>query len=288
MGSLFLYSLSILCLFLSIYLFICLPMPLSDPLLNKILANWRGKPERPPLLLDETSEEDWKWLKGTIVEIFTGSPFKPDHPDILILERDPQKNGLDIEQTRNFIGQLSLSHYEMPFKIGLIPAAHHLNIPSQNALLKTFEEPLKNRYLILGTTAKNKLLPTILSRLMIINFSSHSKTRPGLPLREDILDFYQECRSSSLPERLRKGQVWSEGGTEKINDFFDSIVPILQKKLEKKLAENLNRSNIKTAREIIGQLETALNYSEQLGRTSGANSKLLFEAFLLKIPIEKE
>jgi len=264
------------------------------PLLYKVLRNWHNESERSPLLLNGLKEEEWELIKNEIIKVFlycgdvaynVSAKGIENHPDILTLERKPQKNNIEVEQTREFINQLSLSEFELPFKIGFIPAAHNLNHQSQNALLKTLEEPLKNRYLILGTRAKNKLLPTLLSRATIININQNyveAGLKPTSTADEGLINFYQNCLKFSPVQRLKRGQEWSEGKTEKINDFFESIIP----ELRKKLVSSLKNGDIKNARLLTGQLKKALDYSEQLERVSGASPKLIFEAFLVRMPEE--
>jgi len=252
----------------------------SHPFLFKILSNWRNEPERPPLLLNGVKEAEWEKLCEEIINIFINEPVMASHPDILILSRDPKKQNIEVKQTRDFIGQLSLTSYNLPFKLGLIPSAHHLNVQSQNALLKTLEEPLSKRYLIMGTVSKNKLLPTILSRSTIINLSRvGAGFKPSPTLNGEIIGFYEDCLKSSLEKRLQKSQIWSEGKTDKIKEFFEAIIP----EIHLSLTDSLKNKNFKTAQNLSRQLKKALDYSEQLGRTSGANPKMLFETFLLNI-----
>ena len=132
------------------------------PLLEKVLAEWFNSPERPPLLLLGMGIAEWSWLREEILEIvFSQTGFFVEkgfnHPDILVLEKKEDKsvieigkNSEDLGTTRNFIHNLALSTNFLPFKIGFIPQAGGLGIESQNALLKTLEEPGKNRFIILG------------------------------------------------------------------------------------------------------------------------------------------
>jgi len=69
-----------------------------------------------------------------------------------------------IEQVRRLQERLSLRALEATHKVALIVAAHAMNPPAQNALLKTLEEPPKDTVLILVSSAPDKLLPTIRSR----------------------------------------------------------------------------------------------------------------------------
>lgn len=254
----------------------------SYSLLFKILEHWKEESERPPLVLNGLKENNWEELLREIISIFAGKSVDFSHPDILLLERDSKKQNIEVKQIRNFVSQMTLSFFEYDFKIGFIPYAQYLNVQSQNALLKTLEEPLSKRYLILGTDSKNKLLPTILSRSVVVNIGSHSESKNDLFDSEETLEFrniYDKLASSTLPQRIMLGNKLSEGKTEKIKDFFVNAIIYLQKKILEEI-ENANKEKLTLKKEL---LKTALNYREQLDRTSGANPKLLFESFLLQI-----
>lgn len=60
----------------------------------------------------------------------------------------------------------------------IILAADKFNIEAQNALLKVLEEPPNNVKFILVTKYKSAILPTILSRLLIINKRTKSNIPP--------------------------------------------------------------------------------------------------------------
>jgi len=244
------------------------------PLLHRIISHWADEPERPPLLVNGLTESETGPIFEAIVKYFFQKAVAAGHPDVLILERDPKKTGIDVDRTREFIAQLALSHFEFTRKLGLIPEAHRLNPASQNALLKTLEEPLPNRYLILGTASKNLLLPTILSRATIVNLPQSAPAVDG-----ELRDNYRQWVRSGPAQRLKKGELWSENRPEKIKQFFDFAI----QDLRQRLAESLSRRDAKKARQLTGQLTRALSYSEQLHRTSGANPKLLLESFLLNL-----
>ena len=244
----------------------------SYPTLFKILRNWPSEPARPPLLINGLGSDGSKEIWDGIIGIFFKKPLHSGDPDLLILEKDSQKSNIDVDKTREFIGQLALTHFEYPYKLGIVPAAHLLNPSSQNALLKTLEEPLPNRYLIMGTTAKNLLLPTILSRSTIINLP-----KPALEPDRVLSEQYRQWIALDPARRLKAGERWSEAQPEKIKQFFDFIV----NSLHEKMLQNISRKKIKKVRSTTGQMARALNYAEQLQRTSGASPKLLFESFLL-------
>jgi len=74
-----------------------------------------------------------------------------------------------VRSLKKFLSQKPFNHQS---KIVIIPDADKLNSESQNALLKTLEEPGPDNYLILTTSTPSLLLPTILSRCQKVKLSS--------------------------------------------------------------------------------------------------------------------
>jgi DNA polymerase-3 subunit delta' len=90
--------------------------------------------------------------------------------DFLIVS--PNENGsITIEDARKIGNFLSLTPAISDFKVVLIDEADRLTEEAQNSLLKTLEEPLERRIIIIVTSKPGKLYPTILSRLIHIRFS---------------------------------------------------------------------------------------------------------------------
>lgn len=78
---------------------------------------------------------------------------------------------IKIEQIRRLGERLSLKAIEARRKFGLILSADAMNVPAQNALLKTLEEPPDDTTLILVSAAPHALLPTIRSRCLKLSFN---------------------------------------------------------------------------------------------------------------------
>ncbi|MCW1949358.1 MAG: AAA family ATPase [Candidatus Shapirobacteria bacterium] len=100
---------------------------------------------------------------------FLNNQISNNNPDIFIIN---QQTGWTIElvrQIKNFISKKPFNHTN---KIIIIYEAHQLNTESQNALLKTLEDPGDNNYLIITTSKPAKLLPTIISRCQTIKIKN--------------------------------------------------------------------------------------------------------------------
>jgi DNA polymerase-3 subunit delta' len=72
------------------------------------------------------------------------------------------------EDSRDIIRTLSLKSFESPFKVMIIWQPEFMHPAAANGLLKILEEPPANTFFLLVSNAVDKLLPTILSRLQIV------------------------------------------------------------------------------------------------------------------------
>jgi len=84
-----------------------------------------------------------------------------------------------IESIRMLEHKINFTPYEAKYKIYIIEDVHKVNIKTENAFLKTLEEPPKDSIIILTTSKPQDLLPTILSRCQKIQFS---------PLQENTIE----------------------------------------------------------------------------------------------------
>jgi DNA polymerase III delta prime subunit len=93
----------------------------------------------------------------------------PNNPDIFIIN---ETTGWTIELTRQIKTFLSKKPFNHQNKIVIIYDAHNLNNESQNALLKTLEDPGPNNFIIITTSKPSKLLLTITSRCKFIKLKN--------------------------------------------------------------------------------------------------------------------
>ena len=98
-----------------------------------------------------------------------------------MLDKNPQnfklfcRNELNMEMVRKIIDESYIANDE---EKTILIAAESFNIPSQNALLKILEEPPNDVVFILLAKQKSLFLPTIRSRLPIINALTKEKLSP--------------------------------------------------------------------------------------------------------------
>ncbi len=90
-------------------------------------------------------------------------------PDIIYV-RHEKPNSIGVEDVRSQINHdIAIKPYSGPYKIYIITEGEKMTQQAQNALLKTLEEPPAYAVLLLLTTNTDALLPTILSRCVVLN-----------------------------------------------------------------------------------------------------------------------
>jgi DNA polymerase-3 subunit delta' len=93
------------------------------------------------------------------------------HPDLVWLA--PKGMSHAVQEIRDrVIHQAPLSPFEGASRVFVIEAADALNEESQNAMLKTLEEPPPHAHLILLSSESEGVLPTIASRCQLVEFGA--------------------------------------------------------------------------------------------------------------------
>ena len=81
---------------------------------------------------------------------------------------------ITVEQMRDLMQTVHLKPAQAALKVAVIVAADRLNVQAANAFLKTLEEPPADSTLILLSTEPQRMLETILSRCLRLNFAGES------------------------------------------------------------------------------------------------------------------
>jgi DNA polymerase-3 subunit delta' len=109
------------------------------------------------------------------VAVLTENQITEIREQIGIKSRDPyhhieigKANFIKINSVREIKRESSLTQIETGKKIFILLNADLMNTEAMNSLLKTLEEPLADTILLLTTSAKDQLLPTILSRCQLV------------------------------------------------------------------------------------------------------------------------
>jgi DNA polymerase-3 subunit delta' len=97
-----------------------------------------------------------------------------NHPDVIWVRPESKLRVVTIDQVRDLMQTIYLKPTQAPFKVGIIVSADRLNVQAANAFLKTLEEPPGDSVIILLTTEPQRILETILSRCLRLNFAAGS------------------------------------------------------------------------------------------------------------------
>ena len=92
-----------------------------------------------------------------------------NQPDIIRVSHE-KPNTISVDDIRAQINNdVAIKPYSSPYKIYILNEAEKMTVQAQNAILKTLEEPPEYAVILLLTTNVNSLLPTILSRCVVLN-----------------------------------------------------------------------------------------------------------------------
>ena len=166
--------------------------------------------------------------------------FINNHPDFFIINKEKillkhitfRENEWDEDLgKRNVIDFLSITPSNSTNKVALILNAQLMNDASQNALLKSLEEPAKNTYIIMTTNRPKSLLETIYSRCQVINIPALSEDHINEWLTENgISDFF----ANDFPSYMTPLKIMDDIENNKhlnfkifikiLNDFFSTSI----------------------------------------------------------------
>jgi DNA polymerase-3 subunit delta' len=119
-----------------------------------------------PIGSDATGERDACGTCASCSRIARGL-----HADVLLVRRLEDKSEIVISQTRELIRQVGYRPFEGRFRVVIIDGADELGGDSQDALLKTLEEPPARNVFVLVTSRPNLLSTTVRSRCCVLRFA---------------------------------------------------------------------------------------------------------------------
>jgi DNA polymerase-3 subunit gamma/tau len=153
-----------------------------------------------------------------------------------IYELDAASNN-SVEDIRTLIEQVRIPPQSGRYKVYIIDEVHMLSTAAFNAFLKTLEEPPKYVIFILATTEKHKVLPTILSRCQIYDFS-----RIGVKDIVDHLSYVAESEHIHADkDALNIIAMKADGGMRDSLSIFDQAVSFTGGNITyQSVIENLN------------------------------------------------
>ena len=107
------------------------------------------------------------------------------HADTIVAANDGESVGIDF--VKDLIARINMTT-QSRYTVVLIEQIERVTIPATNTLLKTLEEPPDNVIFIMTTENARLILPTILSRVRMINFDLCSEEELMCRLKERFKD----------------------------------------------------------------------------------------------------
>ena len=208
------------------------------------------------------------------------------HPDYYFLEPDKSKVNpmIKIGQIRELQREVSLMPVISSCRMVIIDNAECMNSAAQNCLLKTIEEPQGLSKFIIITANRSRLLLTLQSRCMIINFERLSESdiehglkmksidsaekiaviangslgqaitlaaNDGLKIREDVLSFIERLKSINIEDIFTKGQSLSTLPKDHFKEWTINLQKFLRDLL---IVDNVKDKNYYYNRDLLDKL----------------------------------
>ena len=153
-----------------------------------------------------------------------------------VYELDAASNN-GVDEIRALIDQVRIAPQLGDFKVYIIDEVHMLSPSAFNAFLKTLEEPPKHAIFILATTEKHKIIPTILSRCQIFDFS-RIKVKD---IADHLAEIAKKEKVKAEAEALHLIAQKADGALRDALSVFDQMITFSGNELTYKLVvENLH------------------------------------------------
>ncbi len=179
------------------------------------------------------------------------------YADVLFFPKE--KDSILVGDVETLISESYVKPLENDYKIFILNHAETMNLPSQNKLLKTLEEPPKNVIIIMGATSTYPLLSTVLSRVKKIEIPEFSDQliinalEQVCPDREKLLSAVASGDGTLGRAKL----LYEDVGAKLVSDLvFDVLINMPSSKDLLKYSNKI--AKISDATEFISRLETVL------------------------------
>ncbi len=146
------------------------------------------------------------------------------------------EKAMGIEDVRNIHKKIILKPFKGKAKAVVIQAYENITTEAQNALLKVLEEPPANTIIIINTSKKELLLPTIISRCKIIELKEKETNLADGDLLQ-LSDILNILLNGKIGDKLKVAQDISKN-----KDEAASWLEKMSLFVRKKLIENQNDS----------------------------------------------
>lgn len=158
------------------------------------------------------------------------------NPDFMIIEKEydeekkKEKNLISINQIRYMNAKIAEKPIISSKKVYIINNSDFMNKEAQNCLLKTLEEPPEYATIILIASNESKLLNTIKSRCIKVNFNKLSD--------EEIIEYLKQNNKQQINTNMIHYYEGSLGKAVKINESIEEYTKI------ERLIDNINSNSL--------------------------------------------
>ncbi|MFM7180626.1 MAG: hypothetical protein ACKO2G_04070 [Verrucomicrobiales bacterium] len=144
---------------------------------------------------------------------------------------------IKVDQVHELEAALRVTVGRYPIKVGVIVDADRLNPNSQNAFLKTLEEPPGHCMLLLLTSAPEQLLPTTLSRCIQIDLNAPVRRQPSPDSGEGMLLELLARHGTLETKAVRPALLLAKGFGEILAVRKEVITKRLEAQFDEEVAE---------------------------------------------------
>ncbi|MBQ9756471.1 MAG: hypothetical protein IJV99_02600 [Clostridia bacterium] len=145
-------------------------------------------------------------------------------PDLAIFPKDGES--VLVDDVNSLINDSYIKPIECDKKVFIISQAQTMNLPSQNKLLKTLEEPPKGVHILIGATSEFPLLATVKSRVKKLEIPPFSPEKLVSALKGEYTDLERlnnavECGDGTVGKAVK---LYSD---DSLKDAIDLVVDML-------------------------------------------------------------
>lgn len=179
------------------------------------------------------------------------------YADVLFFPKE--KDSILVGDVETLISESYVKPLENDYKIFVLNHAETMNLPSQNKLLKTLEEPPKNVIIIMGATSTYPLLNTVLSRVKRVEIPEFSDQLIIKALEQECVDNQKLVSAVTSGDGTlgRAKKLYDDASAKLVTELvFDVLVNMPSSKDLLKYSNKI--AKIDDVTEFISRLETTL------------------------------
>ena len=219
-----------------------------------------------------------EWLaRALAAEILgTGQDEAAGHPDFHSIEPESKSRRIVIDQVRDLERMLQMKPLIGKNKVALLRDADRLQPQAANAFLKTLEEPPAGVHILLSTTLRGAMMPTILSRCITVPLRAEGGTepseaahpiseafasallQPGGPDTAAALRFTHFFKSEMSELRERVTGELQDGFKEQLKHYRDSVDPLWREAREDQIKAQGESTVLRERERLLGLLDGVL------------------------------